>query len=72
MILPADGTVYAFFGNGSPFSVQCFDCSFVSTRALSVTDHPVPLCGFPPPFLDSSSHLVDRCDAGLGSSYGLI
>jgi len=30
MTLPADGTVFAFFGADSPFSVHCFDCSFVS------------------------------------------
>ncbi|GFX00086.1 hypothetical protein TNCV_3080821 [Trichonephila clavipes] len=30
MTLPADGTVFVFSRAGSPFSVHCFDCSFVS------------------------------------------
>ncbi|GFS65215.1 hypothetical protein TNCV_2450781 [Trichonephila clavipes] len=38
----------------------------------SVDDHPVPLCGFSSPFLESSPHLYDHCDVRLGSSYDLV
>ncbi|GBM16391.1 hypothetical protein AVEN_129715-1 [Araneus ventricosus] len=27
--LPADFTIFAFFGAGSPLKTHCFDCSFV-------------------------------------------
>ncbi|GFS91574.1 hypothetical protein TNCV_1139881 [Trichonephila clavipes] len=51
-----------------PFE-SIFYCSFVSgARLLSVNEHPVSLCEFSSPFLESSSRWVDHCDARLGNS----
>ncbi|GFU88863.1 hypothetical protein TNCV_4445381 [Trichonephila clavipes] len=43
----------------------------LNSCALLVDDHPVPLCGFSSPFLESSPPLVDHYAARLGSSYGI-
>ncbi|GFY26453.1 hypothetical protein TNCV_2877851 [Trichonephila clavipes] len=53
MPLPADGTVFAFFEAGSPFSVYSFDCSFVSDNIRYTALFEIPA-------MSASSLIVNR------------